>query len=169
MRDQKKAEAIATQRVQLLSPLLTEGLDPAKARQIKNQICEQAGISERTLRRYLSQYKENGFDGLKPKGKNRNRTKKPFRHTSWNKQYYCDERFPSAVWPNHPDFRMGRPGPARTNQAQHTAGETAERGYSTRQMKMYMSTGVATGDTSRSIATNFGIPTSNTDPTCLLV
>ncbi len=74
MRDQKKAEAIATQRVQLLSPLLTEGLDPAKARQIKNQICEQAGISERTLRRYLSQYKENGFDGLKPKGKNRNRT-----------------------------------------------------------------------------------------------
>ena len=51
MRDQKKAEAIAVERVQLLSPLLAEGLDAAKAKQIKNQICEQSGLSERTLRR----------------------------------------------------------------------------------------------------------------------
>ena len=38
MRDQEKAEAIASQRVQLLSPLLAEGLDPARERQIKAQI-----------------------------------------------------------------------------------------------------------------------------------
>ena len=69
MKDQKKAEAIAVQRVQLLSPLLSEDLDSAKARQIKVQICEQAGISERTLRRYLSQYRTDGFTGLKPKSK----------------------------------------------------------------------------------------------------
>ena len=31
MKDQKKAEDIAAQRVQLLSPLLADGLDPAKA------------------------------------------------------------------------------------------------------------------------------------------
>ena len=71
MRDQKKAEEIATQRVQLLSPLLAQGLDPAQARQIKAEICRQTGLSERTLRRYLSQYSTQGFDGLKPKGRGR--------------------------------------------------------------------------------------------------
>lgn len=71
MRDQKKAEAIAAQRMQLLSPLLAAGLDPAQARQSRAQICEQAGISERTLRRYLSQYRAEGFGGLKPRGKGR--------------------------------------------------------------------------------------------------
>ena len=35
MKDQKKAEAIAAERVQLLSPLLAEGLDPTKARELK--------------------------------------------------------------------------------------------------------------------------------------
>lgn len=74
MRDQKKAEEIASQRVQLLSPLLAEGLDAARARQIKTSICQQTGISERTLRRYLSQYKTEGFGGLKPKGKGRHQS-----------------------------------------------------------------------------------------------
>ena len=69
MRDQKKAEEIASQRVQLLSPLLADGLDAAQARQLKASICQQTGISERTLRRYLSQYRADGFGGLKPKGK----------------------------------------------------------------------------------------------------
>ncbi|MBU8711116.1 DDE-type integrase/transposase/recombinase [Brevibacillus parabrevis] len=71
MKDQKKAEEIATQRVQLLSPLLAEGLDPARASQIKASICEQTGMSERTLRRYLAQYREEGFAGLKPKPRGR--------------------------------------------------------------------------------------------------
>ena len=57
MKDQKKAEAIASERVQLLLPLLAEGLDPAKAREIKQRICEQSGLSERTLRRYLAKYR----------------------------------------------------------------------------------------------------------------
>jgi transposase len=74
MRDQKKAEELAAQRVQLLSPLLAEGLDPAKARKIRAEICERTGLSDRTLRRYLSKYSKDGFDGLKPKGKGRRRT-----------------------------------------------------------------------------------------------
>jgi len=71
MRDKRKAEEIAAQRMELLSPLLAEGLDPAKARVIKASICEQTGISERTLRRYLAQYRQEGFTGLKPKGRPR--------------------------------------------------------------------------------------------------
>jgi putative transposase len=54
MKDQKKAEEIAAQRMQLLSPLLAEGLDNAQAQQIRARICEKSGISERTLRRYLT-------------------------------------------------------------------------------------------------------------------
>lgn len=71
MRDQKKAEAIAAERMQLLSPLLAAGVDPAKAAQLKAQICAQTGLSERTVRRYLNQYRTEGFSGLKPKGKGR--------------------------------------------------------------------------------------------------
>ena len=69
MRDQKKAEEIAAQRMQLLSPLLAEGSDAAKARQIKATICEQTGLSDRTLRRYMAQYRADGFSGLRSKGK----------------------------------------------------------------------------------------------------
>ncbi len=71
MKYQKKAEAIAAERMQLLSPLLADGLDPAKAKEIKARICEQTGLSERTLQRYLAKYKEEGFSGLKPLGKGR--------------------------------------------------------------------------------------------------
>jgi hypothetical protein len=66
MRDQKKAEAIAQERMQLLAPLLAEGLDPAMMKQLKTQICTQTGISDRTLRRYLAQYRAGGFNALKP-------------------------------------------------------------------------------------------------------
>ena len=69
MRDQKKAEAIAQERMQLLAPLLAEGLDPAMMKQLKTQICTQTGISDRTLRRYLAQYRAGGFNALKPKGR----------------------------------------------------------------------------------------------------
>lgn len=74
MRDQKKAEDMAAHRVQLLSPLLTDGLDQAKARHIREQICEQTGLSERTIRRYMAQYRRHGFEGLKPKGKGSKQT-----------------------------------------------------------------------------------------------
>jgi len=69
MKDQKKAEEIAAQRMQLLSPLLDKGLDPGQARQIKARICEESGISERTLRRYLSHYRKDALTASSPKAK----------------------------------------------------------------------------------------------------
>ncbi|RRJ67160.1 hypothetical protein EHV15_32725 [Paenibacillus oralis] len=70
MKDQTKAEALAAERMQLLAPLLADGLDPAKAREMKTKICEQTGPSERTLPVYGS-YRSEGFTGLKPKSKGR--------------------------------------------------------------------------------------------------
>ena len=144
MRDQRKAEDIATQRVQLLSPLLAEGLDPAKARQIKSQICQQAGISERTLRRYLAQYKESGFAGLKPKGKNGNRTEEPIASNILEQAILLRREVPGRSvaqiiqileWEG-----LAQPGQIKRSTLQE---KLAQRGYSTRQMKMYAQTGVA--------------------------
>ncbi|WP_284035544.1 helix-turn-helix domain-containing protein [Neobacillus sp. 114] len=68
MRDQKKAEEIAVQRFQLFSPLLADGLDAGKAKELKNHICKTIGLSERTIMRYLEQYHNESFEGIKPKG-----------------------------------------------------------------------------------------------------
>ena len=75
MKDKRKAEDIAASRMQLLAPLLEENCDPAKLRALRAQIRAQMGISERTLRRYLAEYHNNGFNGLKPKGKGRETSK----------------------------------------------------------------------------------------------
>ena len=67
MKDQRKSEEVAVERMKMLGPLLEEGQDKAKEAAKKQEICERYGISERTLRRYLSAYHKNGFSGLKPK------------------------------------------------------------------------------------------------------
>lgn len=144
MRDQKKAESIAEQRMQLLSPLLAEGLDPAKARQIKTRLCEQTGLSERTLRRYLSQYKIYGFSGLKPKGKGERRTEEAISPTILEQAILLRREVPSRSvaqliqileW----EGRV-QPGQIKRSTLQE---KLAERGYSTRHMRMYAETGVA--------------------------
>lgn len=71
MNSSKKAEETAVNRVQLLVPLMEQGLDSAALAQRKQEICEKYGISDRTLRRYLAQYRDEGFGGLKPKSPGR--------------------------------------------------------------------------------------------------
>lgn len=144
MRDQRKAETIAEQRMQLLSPLLAEGLDPAKARQIRLRICEQTGLSERTLRRYLSQYKTDGFGGLKPKSKGERRNEDAIPPNILEQAILLRREIPNRSvtqiiqileW----EGRV-RPGQIKRSTLQE---KLAERGYSTRQMRMYAQTGIA--------------------------
>ncbi len=143
MRDQKKAEEIAAHRMHLLSPLLGEGLDSAQARLIKDRICEQTGISERTLRRYLSQYKAEGFIGLKPKGKGRRQS----------------ESIPASILEQAILLRRQVPGRSISQIIQILEWEgltlpgeikrstlqekMSERGYSARHMRLYADSGVA--------------------------
>ena len=142
MRDHKKAEHIAAQRMQLLSPLLADGMDAAKAGQIKAQICEQAGLSERTIRRYLAAYRKEGFEGLKPKGKDRHggaispqlleeaillRREVPTRSVAQIIQI--------LEWEG-----LARPGELKRSTLQE---KLAEKGYSSRHMRLYSDTGVA--------------------------
>lgn len=144
MRDQKKAEEIASQRVQLLSPLLAEGLDAAQARQIKARICEQTGISERTLRRYLTQYQAEGFGGLKPKSKGQRRREETIPPHLLEQAILLRRQVPGRSitqiikileWEG-----LAEPGQIKRSTLQE---KLAERGYSSRQMRMYAETGAA--------------------------
>ena len=46
-------------------PLLDESLDKAARSQKKKEISEEYGVSERTLERYVANYRADGFEGLK--------------------------------------------------------------------------------------------------------
>ena len=143
MKDRRKAEEIATQRVQLLSPLLAGELDPAKAREIKARICKEHGISDRTLRRYLAEYRQQGFVGLKPKGKGRSESK-----------VIAPELLDQAILlrrevPGRSVSQIiqilewegkAKPGEIKRSTLQE---KLLERGYSTRQMRIYADSGVA--------------------------
>lgn len=59
-------EEQALTRFQLISPLLDESLDQAKRLDLRKQISMEHHISTRSLYRYESFYRENGFSGLKP-------------------------------------------------------------------------------------------------------
>lgn len=144
MKDQKKAEEIAVQRVQLLSPLLAGGLDSAKASQIKAEICAQHGMSERTLRRYLAQYRAEKFEGLKPKPRGRKPSPETIKTGQLEEAILLRREVPSRsvrqiiqilVWEG-----KAKPGEIKRSTLQD---RLTARGYSSRQMRMYTSQGVA--------------------------
>ncbi len=144
MRDQRKAEDIAQQRMELISPLLAEGLDPAKARELKVRICEQTSISERTLRRYVAQYREAGFNGLKPKGRGQSKIEDAIPPHVLEQAILLRRQVPSRSVSQLIDI-LEWEGLVEPNQVKRSTlqEQLTNRGYSSRQMKMYASTGVA--------------------------
>ena len=62
MRNKRKMEEIAINRLKLITPLLDESLDFGKLQSLKREIHKNAGISERTIRRYLLAYKNEGIN-----------------------------------------------------------------------------------------------------------
>ena len=52
------------QRYNLIAPLLNENLDGFERRRLRAQIVESSGMSGRTLRRYIQNYKEKGYKSL---------------------------------------------------------------------------------------------------------
>lgn len=143
MKDQKKAEDIAAGRVQLLSPLLADGLDPAKARQLKVAICEQTGLSERTLRRYLAQYRDNGYRGLLPKGKGKQKADAIPPHLL-EQAIMLRREVPSRSVSQIIQI-LEWEGKAQPRQLKRSTlqEKLMERGYSSRTMRMYTDAGVA--------------------------
>ena len=144
MRDQKKSKEIAAQRFQLIAPLLAEGLDAGKAKQLREQICKASGLSERTIRRYLSHYRIEGFGGLKPKGKSIQMKKEAIPSHLVEQAILLRKEVPSRSvaqiiqileWEGLAD-----PGQLKRSTLQE---KLTEKGYNSRQMKLYSQTGVA--------------------------
>ncbi|MFB5763719.1 DDE-type integrase/transposase/recombinase [Paenibacillus medicaginis] len=144
MKDQKKAEALAVERMQLLAPLLAEGLDPAKAREMKEQICQQTGLSERTLRRYLASYRSEGFAGLKPKGKGRQPSAEAIPETVLEQAILLRREVPGRSVAQLIQILEweGRILPGQVKRSTLQERLTA-RGYSSRHLRMYAESGVA--------------------------
>lgn len=144
MRQQEKAKAMADQRMQLIAPLLAEGLDAAKARQIKAGICQSTGLSDRTLRRYLEHYRYSGYDGLKPRGRTVGNRPDPIPENILEQAILLRREVPTRSvsqiiqileWEG-----LAQPGQIKRSTLQE---RLAKKHYSSRQMRMYTSGGVA--------------------------
>ncbi len=143
MKDQKKALEIADKRFKIISPILSVFDDPATALQVRKEVCMQTGVSDRTIRRYLASYNQNGSEGLKPKGKERKR-EEAIPQNILDQAILLRREQPSRSvaqiiqvleWENHIE-----PGQIKRSTLQE---KLAKSGYSTRQMKMYANPGVA--------------------------
>ena len=64
---QKREEGL--RRYRIIVPLLEEGLARCEKLQIRRLIRSREGLSARTIRRYVTVYKQHGFDGLLPKAR----------------------------------------------------------------------------------------------------
>lgn len=60
-------EDLAGKRFMMITPLLEESLDESARIALKKKISAENDISYRTITRYLQAYKDEGFEGLKPK------------------------------------------------------------------------------------------------------
>ena len=68
MENTKTQDEIALERYKIISPILLameENADKGKIGLMKSEACGQAGVSRKTLARWIDRYTENGFDGLK--------------------------------------------------------------------------------------------------------
>ena len=128
----------------MLSPLLTSGLDAAKASQLKMSICTQTGLSERTIRRYLAQYRAEGFSGLKPKTRQRKAGEDAIPAELLEQAILLRREVPSRSvsqiiqileWED-----KAAPGQLKRSTLQE---KLTAKGYSSRQMRMYAGGGTA--------------------------
>lgn len=145
MKDKDRSEEIAANRMQLIAPLLTEGLDVSKAMQLRRQICEANGISDRTVRRYQAQYQAGGYNNLKPKSKQHHSEKEAIPQKVLEQAILLRREVPGRSiaqiiqileWEG-----VVEPGEVKRSTLQE---KLAQKGYSTRHMKIYASSGTAT-------------------------
>ncbi|MFC5702310.1 helix-turn-helix domain-containing protein [Cohnella faecalis] len=125
-----------------IKPLI-ERLDSAKTQALKKQICEQYGLSDRTLRRYLAKYREEGFGGLRPKSKGRqessNIAPEVMEQAILLRREVPGRSVAQIIQILEWESRI-QPGEIKRSTLQE---RLASRGYSTRHMRIYAESGVA--------------------------
>jgi len=147
MVNQTSREETALNRYQVITPVLwaaSEQADQAKLTQIKKEVMEKNSISRRTLMRWLTAYEKSGLDGLKPVERGRT----------------VPMSIPERLIDEAIILRREVPGRSITQLIEILEAEgkappgllkrttlqqkLSDRGYSTRQIKLYQQDGVAT-------------------------
>ena len=146
MTEYKKPEEIAVNRHKIIVPVLMaieDGADKAKIVQLKKEICLQHGISDKTLRRWLTDHRENGFEGLKPIPRNR-RPGVAIPEELIQEAILLRREVPRRSVPQIIEIlEMEGKAPIGLLKRTTLQDKLQERGYSARQMKLYQQTGLA--------------------------
>ena len=147
MANQKKHEEIAIERHKVITPLLIameEKADVAKIVQIRKEICEQSGISRRTLGRWLDSHHEKGFEGLKPARRSNQYSGAGIPEELIQEAILLRREVPSRSIPQIIEI-LELEGRVPVGQIKRSTlqDRLTERGYSSRQMKQYRQPGVA--------------------------
>jgi transposase len=142
MIDTRKPVEIALLRHETLALLLMaldDGTDAAKIVQLKKDVCQKNGISRRTLKRWLTGYRERGFEGLKPVSRNLD---KPgvIPETAIEEAILLRRELPSRSIPQIIEI-LELEGKVSKGSVKRTTlqDRLTERGYSARQMKLLQS------------------------------
>ena len=146
MKENKKAEEVAANRFGVISPVVVameQGADPAKLAQVKREVCRQSGISDRTLRRWLERHEGDGFQGLKPMPKTYHGPN-AIPEELIEEAILLRREVPTRSIPQIIDI-LETEGRAPKGLIKRTTlqDKLMERGYSSRQMKLYQQQGVA--------------------------
>jgi len=146
MKDRHKAEEIAVNRYKIIAPIVAameEKVDAAKLVLLKNEACKQNGIHRRTLGRWLDAHQQHGFEGLKPADRS---SGKP---GSISEELIKDaillrREVPSRSVPQIIEIlELEGRAPIGLLRRSTLQDKLQERGYSSRQMKMYQQGGLA--------------------------
>ena len=132
-------------RYKVIAPVLTameERADSARLAQLKRDACEQSGIHLCTLGRWLSNYKEDGFDGLRPVERNSNVCRLP--EELVDEAIMLRREVPSrSIRQIIEILEMEGKAPVAFIKRSTLHDRLQSRGYSARQMKMYQQSGFA--------------------------
>ena len=137
--EKQRIEEIAANRMQVIAPLLDPTIDHARYEELKADTAGKFQVSERTLRRWITSYRANGFEGLKPKapsssGKSRipdDLIQEAIKLRREVPKRSINEIIHILEWEG-----LAEPGFLKKSTLQE---QLAARGYSSRQMKTYAS------------------------------
>jgi len=137
----------ALTRYKTIAPILTaidEGADSAKISLLKSEACGQAGISRKTLARWLNRYAHKGFDGLKFQGSSSEKPKRKIPDELVKEAILLRLEVPSRSVPQIIDIlEMEGKAPKGFLRRATLQDRLREEGYSSTQMKLYQKPGIA--------------------------
>ena len=146
MKDTRKAEEIAVNRHKIIASIVAameENTDVAKLTLLKNEACENNGIHRRTLGRWLDAYQANGFEGLKPVGRDAGK-RGAIPDELINEAILLRREVPSRSIPQIIEIlEMEGKAPPGLLKRTTLQDKLQEKGFSARQMKMYQQGGLA--------------------------